>query len=157
MEKPRLLLGIKSLPEGCQFVEPERWSEVEHQCGGLACNQKKMVAMELAMPPEIQAKAWELHMEYYGTNAGAFPCSLLEYNEYNSRLALLFGVHCQQSHRDFMEGYYPVDISEHSIGVLTTTKIPGELDDLIVWGGELSRFIGMVNRWKLAFIGENSD
>ena len=64
---------------------------------------------------------------------------------------------CQYAYRMFCEAVYPIDCTTKNIQLLSKTKLPESLDDLIEWNDTLDRVYGIIDRWNLLALGHNSD
>lgn len=61
------------------------------------------------------------------------------------------------SYGDLLEAVYPVDVTAEHLGHLTGELLPEDLDELLAFGRAFERWSGLLGRWRLWIIAENSD
>lgn len=76
---------------------------------------------------------------------------------YRAALRELLGVDCNVSYGDLREAVYPVDVTPKHLRHLTGDGLPADLDELLVFGNPGAQVMGMLNRWRLWIVTQNSD
>ncbi len=159
---PQLVLGIEIPKRGFdedarmpQFKPGRTWTKLAHQTAGHACHQRYLICTGLSRKLGIVQGTVELNQKWLDSQAGCFGVSLGTAVEYNADLHRLFGAGCNLSHRDFEEGFYPIDVE--FLPWLASDILPKDLDELIEWRNGFERIAGSIGRWKLVILGENSD
>jgi len=138
-----------------RFKDPKKWKPYLHQTCGLGCGQVAFWGMELK-PKGIWLEALMKVIEekYFESSSGLFNNSLESLNEYEQMLNK-HGLSANVSYVDFQEGVYPIDIS--LIHEVTKTKLPKDLENLLIFNKEVYKIFGCMNRWDLWIVTENSD
>lgn len=139
------------------FKDMSRWRAIRHQCAGLACDQFELVGMILSPNDRTRVAIRSIQDRWLDSNCGAFHSSLDDMGEYRDHLVETLGVDCNYSFDDFREAVYPIDINMESIQRLVTDDLPNDLDDLIEWENDFTKVFGLLNRWNLCILGQNSD
>jgi hypothetical protein len=139
------------------FSDTRKWLYIVHQTAGHMCNQHYMVGTVLR-PCTVEVMT---HMNtisgYWLDSQCGFLLSLDEVLKYREQLQMYLEVDCNRSFMDLEEGIYPIDCEPEYIQKLTDEKLPGDLDDLIVWESDMDRFCGFIGRWHLYVLGPSSD
>lgn len=142
------------------------WFGIQHQIGGMACDQVRVQATLLRPRPEVLAGMIEIEEKGFDGGTGGFgPPSLSECAAYDASLKRLFGgmVGCERSHGFLAEGFYPLDPTQEALAALCGETLPEDLDALVDWGRIPSpglfpiRLAGSSGRWRCAILGANSD
>jgi len=158
-ERPRLLLGM--LPEwGSPDVRPgegRRWQHLRHQAGGVNCTQVELVATELTPRPEREAGLLRLSLRFSDSNFAGWGTTVDDLVTYRAALRELLGVDANLSYGDLREAVYPVDVTAAHLHHLTGDELPEDLDELLTFAHPAARALGMLNRWRLWIITQNSD
>jgi hypothetical protein len=158
LDKPILVLALDAEK---QFKEPKfkngyKFEKIAHQCAGLGCHHRYFYIYRLEFKNnKVLENALNLHNLYFGTSLGCLGPTLDDLVEYRKHLKSLLGVDCKYSWSDAEEAIYPIDIDWYRH--LTKTKLPFNLDDILVFDTEWEKLCGSVNRWNLLILGENSD
>jgi hypothetical protein len=162
---PSLILGIEVKP--WEFEKPDMqrvynfkpgrtWVNLAHQTAGIGCHQHYIHATVLTPVSEkVRYGMTALQEKWLDSNVGAFGVGLKSLNDYSADLRHLFGADCNQSHRCFEEGIYPIDVEY--VKDMVADDLPKDLDDLIEWKDGWSRALGCINRFGFWVIGENCD
>ncbi|WP_019588429.1 hypothetical protein [Deinococcus apachensis] len=158
-QRPRLLLGIEPewLTRGIRLHPSRTWHHVRHQAGGLHCAQVELLATELTPRPEREAGLRQLADLFADSNLSGWGTTIDDLVQYREALRERVGVDCNLSYRDFREAIYPVDVTPRHLRHLTADRLPERLDDLLEVDNPVILALGMVNRWRLWIIAENSD
>lgn len=152
---PQLFLVMRS-PR--KTLPGREWQYIEHQCGGIACHQKKFFGTPVVPRGKIALGLAHISEHLYASEIGAFGTGLDDVLQYREML-LDLGLDCQYSYTDLEEGYYPIDLPEDLSSILDE-ELPKDLDDLIDWDkehGHLGKMLGIIGRWSLVWISQNSD
>lgn len=126
-------------------------SHVQHQAGGLHCTQVELLATELTAGLLLLAD------RFADTNLSGWGTIIDDLVGYREALRELVGVDCALSYRDFREAVYPVDVTLRHLQHLIVDKLPERLDDLLEVENPTLLALGMLDRWRLWLIAENSD
>jgi hypothetical protein len=151
---PALVLALDS-----QYTvkDTSGWTLIKHQSAGHGCHQHLMYG-KLLLPREgIQPKLKAINYTWYDSDAGIFGACLDDVLKYREQLNELLGVDCDRSYRDFEEAIYPIDCTAENIRKLALDPVPDNLDQLIEFDSGVDRMKGLMGRWKLYILGENSD
>lgn len=157
--RPRLLLGIDPewLSRGVRPSSTRTWHHLRHQAGGIHCTQVELLATELVPRPERETGLLELADRFGDTNLSGWGITIDDLVRYREALCDLLGVDCALSYQDFHEAVYPIDVTPEHLRRLTADELPTRLDDLLEADDCLNLARGMLNRWRLWVISENSD
>lgn len=158
-ERPRLLLGVLPgwLSRDVQPDKDRRWLHLRHQSGGMNCTQVELVATELTPRPEREAGLLRLSLRFYDSNLAGWGTTVDDLVTYRAALRELLGVDANLSYGDLREAIYPVDVTAEHLRHLTGDELPADLDELLVFDHPAARAMGMLNRWRLWIITQNSD
>lgn len=155
---PQLVLGIELRPEDDRhfvFKEPERWKIIQHQTGGVACMQRRILGWRLPIRPEKLGQVKELCDHWEDSDMCRGLVGLDGVLSYREDLKKLLGVDCNQCFEKFEEAWYPVDPG--FINTLTEESI-SSFDYLIDWQqSRTPMYQGFLSRWSLVILGVNSD
>lgn len=160
---PMLVIGLNPyyIKENvCSFKDPSKWKLIETQHGGVACHHRIMYIYELSVRPEVKPKIQALNDRFYDCG---YRQSLQQINSYNDYLIQNLGVSCDYSYSSFEEALYPIDPSHENIVKLSNEVLPLDdfskidLDKLLIFKTKFSQLIGILNRYDLFILGENSD
>ncbi|MPY68145.1 hypothetical protein F8S09_15930 [Deinococcus sp. SDU3-2] len=121
------------------------------------CAQVELLATELVPRPERETGLLELADRFGDTNLSGWGISIDDLVRYRDALRGLLGVDCALSYRDFREAVYPIDVTPEHLRHLTADELPTRLDDLLETEERFTLARGMLNRWRLWVISENSD
>ena len=156
LKLPSLFLVMK----GTRVPTDEReWFKVSHQCGGLACLHHEFYGTPVIPAGKIALGLARISEHFYDSSLGAFGTSLDDILEYRSMLNEL-GLDCNREFSNLVESYYPIDLPADPNSFLEDENLPEDLDSLIDWdaeGGEQYRLLGIINRWSLVWVSQNSD
>ena len=83
--------------------------------------------------------------------------NLKEINKYNKQLNDLLDETCMNSHRDFEEAIYPIDIGDYTLKNLCEDELPIDLNELLIFKSSMQAIAGCLSRWHLYILGENCD
>lgn len=162
-ELPKLVLAlvVYNIPTPnyvYKFTEPNKWLQISHQTAGHGCHQHKLWVRKLQPKTSTISKNIKvLNDRWLDSDCGIFGVSLTEANNYNEDLQRLFGVHCNHQWSMFEEGIYPIDCTEEHLKAMTDTKLPKDLDDMLIFSSSISKLCGSINRWNLLILGQNCD
>jgi len=158
-ERPRLLLGMLPGWESPDVRpgEGQRWRHLRHQAGGVNCAQVELMATELTPRPEREAGLLRLSLRFSESNLSGWGTTVDDLVTYRAALRGLLGVDANLSYGDLREAVYPVDMTAEHLHHLTGDELPAYLDELLVFDHPLARVRGMLNRWRLWIITQNSD
>lgn len=161
---PILVLGMKchewEIEKGktkYNFNDGRKWRKIEHQTAGNACHHHYILGTIIEPKSNVFKNMVELSGKWIGTNCGVFGVSLNTVLEYREDLKNLFDVDCNGCYDNFEEAIYPIDCTRENLKNMTDTVFPEDLNNLISWEDELSKFCGCVGRWNLWILGANSD
>ncbi|MDL2343048.1 hypothetical protein QOL99_02675 [Deinococcus sp. MIMF12] len=157
--RPRLLLGIDPewLARGVRPSPSRTWHHLRHQAGGIHCDQVELLATELVLRPERETGLLELADRFGDTNLSGWGITIDDLVRYRDALRGLLGVDCALSYREFREAVYPIDVTPEHLRHLAVDELPRRLDDLLEVDERFTLALGMLNRWRLWVISENSD
>lgn len=137
--------------------DPDAWVEIEHQGGGHACTQFKRTCILLPIKDSAYKGIRDLTDKWLDSCVGLMGGpNLSDANEYSADLRKL-GLSCEMSYRHMMEAVYPFDVTAESLRLLTDHPIPDDLDELLIFGSDLEKVFGILNRWQGYILGENCD
>jgi hypothetical protein len=162
-ELPVLVLGIPihwQYPEtyNAKPSDEFQWRKIVHQTAGYACRQHYIEGLVLPVTSKVKDFMRLIESRYIETQI-CQPARLETAVSYQAELKRMFGgaVCCENSYHMLEEGIYPIDVTAEVLEILTTAKLPKELDDLIQWESDLEQLCGILGRWHLFILGENSD
>lgn len=158
-ERPRLLLGVAPTwrSRDVQPGKDRRWLHLRHQAGGVNCAQVELVVTELTPRPEREAGLLRLSLRFYDSNFSGWGTTVDDLVTYRAALRELLEVDANLSYGDLREAVYPVDVTAAHLYHLTNDELPDDLDKLLVFDHPAARALGMLNRWRLWIITQNSD
>ncbi|MDL2344226.1 hypothetical protein QOL99_08680 [Deinococcus sp. MIMF12] len=158
-ERPRLLLGVLPgwLSRDVQPGKDRRWLHLRHQAGGVNCTQMELVATELTPRPEREAGLLRLSLRFYDSNLSGWGTTVDDLVIYRAALRELLGVDANLSYGDLREAIYPVDVTAEHLRHLTSDELPTDLDELLTFTTPITQVSGMLNRWRLWIVTQNSD
>lgn len=149
---PELVLAtFQELP----FKADAGFSEYMPQTGGLLCNHPKFWAKPLEMTPDGKELAELLARKFWESNIMA-PANLYDITEYEGVLRR-YGQTCANTYEPFEEAIYPMDWGEQVAQIAVVKDLPKSLDEFVNWQHEFSKFGGIMRRWWIAILTENSD
>jgi len=162
---PDLVERIEKEPFSCfinkihkyNFTDERGWLDIVHDTAGNAINKHYMTGTILKPKTETGEGIKQINNSWLDTNCGVWGVTLEEILEYKKQLNELLEVDCNISYIDFEEGIYPIDCSVENIRKLAFDEVPDKLDELIKWKSDLEKFAGVVDRWNLYILGQNSD
>jgi len=155
---PQLFLVCNSGPVGHSEGQWGRqWYSLSHQSAGIACQHVEFYGTPVQPNGKTALGLAQISEEFYGSNIAGFGLHLSEAQEYQARLQSL-GLDCDRTFAQLKEGYYPIDLPQ-DLNSFIEDQLPEELDDLLDWKGqsELAKMVGILNRWQLAWVSNNSD
>ena len=158
-ELPVLVLAIDAERWGDsnpKFRPGRRWEKIAHQCAGMLCNQRYFYATRLNPTKRVRLLMDEVDTLLFDSFLAQGLNNLTEVLRYRSKLRE-YGLDCHVSYTDLQEAVYPIDLNKDSIRTVTRDKLPEELDTLVVWETKFDRIMGILGRWHLYILGQNSD
>jgi hypothetical protein len=162
-ELPVLMLGIlvdSEYPETYSAKESKvlHWQKIVHQTAGYACHHRYIEGIILPVTPAVNDYMRLIESRYVETQISQ-PASLGAVVNYQAELVRTFGetVKCDSTHYLLEEAFYPIDATPEALKTLTTAKLPSDLDDLIQWESDFEQLCGIIGRWGLFILGQNSD
>lgn len=167
---PQLVLGIKALGEvnpvaKYNFYDKYKFLKIVHQTAGIGCHQHYLQGMVLDVHTKLREGMEQIDNKWLESNTGVFgDTTLVEILEYRADLKRLLWdeADCNHSFRDFEEGLYPIDLNPTILKKLSKQRLPNDLDKLIDWERmegniHINKVAGILNRWHLWILGNNSD
>jgi len=158
---PQLVLGIQFSGDFCPaytFKPGREFVIISHQCAGHACLHKNILGTVLTVKDvATMIQLQKLCNKWEGSCCGQFYTSLDDLINYREDLRSLLNCDCNRSYQSFVEGWYPVDLTDQSLAALASDILPSDHDDLIEWEYESQQFCGIVGRWSLVILGQNCD
>lgn len=164
---PQIVLGIKHCRESFSSDYPPRrytfkagapkFQNIAHQTSGLGCDQFYITGTLLQPKSSgVLRGLQEIEGKWLDSNVGAFGgATLAQLNDYELDLQGFFDASANQSHRDFCEALYPIDL-ESLPKIAANCPDLDTLDELIEWDSGWERSCGCLGRWKAYLLGENS-
>lgn len=112
LEVVLVLAFTKTVP----VLSPGReWLALQHQCGGINCEQLRMVATRLTPRPSIYAALRDIAREGYGIShfnrSDVLASRIANYVEALKRI----GVDCECTYRELTESVYPIDAIDENL------------------------------------------
>ena len=116
-------------------LKPGRtWLGLEHQCGGLACEQQRMIATPLNPRPSMISPFLEIAREGYCGDNGHFyrgaPILASRIVSYFTALARI-GLDCECTYPHLTEALYPIDATQDNLDRIATDA--PLLDEIADW------------------------
>jgi hypothetical protein len=148
------VLALCTKQDDLNFKPEYNFKPYEHISSGYTCSTHKLFIKILNPTPNAQKLIEFLNKEYYHSCFIEEHVPLDEIIKYQLHLKL-FDLDCVGSYINFQEAMYPIDCEY--IHKLTTDDLPENLDDMVNWEKPINQMCGMVGRWKLYVLTENSD
>lgn len=159
-EFPKLVLAIKAYEYKGEFrsykFKDDDFLPIAHQTAGHGCHQHYMFGKILKHREKWFEPMVKLANKWYDSQVGCFGVSLDELITYRKQIQE-WGFDCNYSYIDFEEGIYPIDFHKQVLSTMCYDEFPDELDDLIEFESNFHKTCGIINRWQIFILGENSD
>ena len=156
LQIPSLFLVMK----GQRKTVPGReWFHIRQQCAGIACLQHEFYGTPVTPRGKIALGLARISEHFYDTSMGTFGITMDDALEYRAMLNQL-GLDCNHEFSKLAEGYYPIDLPSNLGEILEDEELPDDLDQLIDWeaeGGGVYQLMGIIGRWSLVWLSQNSD
>ncbi len=139
------------------FSERKQWYNIQHQAGGIGCEQFYFTGTVLRPTSKVAEGMEKISECWQSTNSSIVSeeerkIPLEQLLVYQKQLQELLGVDCRYTYRDFRSGLYPIDFSPENLRKLCMDELPQEM-----YGTEILGRIGEDDITTPRFISALSD
>jgi len=112
------IVAVLAFTRHAPVLRPGReWLAIDHQCGGYACEQQRMIATRLNLRPSISSEMLRVAQVGYFAESGHFNRDSLLASRIAAYIAALarIGLDCECTRRFLTESLYPVDATQENL------------------------------------------